>query len=195
MTTRPDTAGPNILMRLVGGALLGALGAAAGYALANVFDIEAAPWADTLALSIAVALITITAISAGVLATRPSSVPKGCGVWQVITYLLAGILMLAPMFGPALAPEDVVFAAILALLALQTLANFMLWRAADELFRRVMVESWALSFAVLQMALFVYAASERLGLVSGLTAWGMIGVLMGFYLLASIIASLRRGLK
>lgn len=195
MTAPSETGRASVLARLAGGAVLGALGAAVGYGLADTVDIESAPWADTLALSVAVALITIAAVSVGVLATRPSSIPRGCGVWQVITYLIAGLLMLAPMYGPGLSSESVVFGVILGLLALQTLANVMLWRAADEMFRRVMVESWALSFAVLQMALFIYAAAERLDLVSGLTAWGMIGVLMSFYLLASIIASLRRGLK
>jgi hypothetical protein len=31
--------------------------------------------------------------------------------------------------------------------------------------------------------------------VEGLTAWGMLGILMGVYLVASVIASWRRGMK
>ena len=52
-----------------------------------------------------------------------------------------------------------------------------------------------MAFWALQLALFLYAAAERLGLVEGLTAWGMLGILMGVYLVASVIASWHRGMK
>ena len=76
----------------------------------------------------------------------------------------------------------------------QSVANLMLWRRADEMLRRVMVETSALAFWASQMALFLYAAAERLGLTGGVSAWGMMAVLMTIYLLASAVASMRRGL-
>ena len=75
------------------------------------------------------------------------------------------------------------------------MANILLWRRADEMLLRVMVETGSLAFWTLQLALFVYAASERLGLVDGITAWGMIGILMAVYMVASAVAGARRGLK
>ena len=60
--------------------------------------------------------------------------------------------------------------------------------------RRIMAETSVMAFWVLQTALFLYAAAERLGLVESITAWGLTGILMAVYLLASIVASARRGL-
>ena len=71
----------------------------------------------------------------------------------------------------------------------------MMFRQADEMLRRVMVETGSLAFWTLQLALFIYAASERLGLVEGITAWGMIGIMMAVYMVASAVAGARRGLK
>jgi len=70
----------------------------------------------------------------------------------------------------------------------------MLWRAADEMLRRIMAETSAIAFWALQMALFVYAAAERLGLVETITGWGLMGILMGVYFISSIVASARRGI-
>jgi glycerol uptake facilitator-like aquaporin len=39
-----------------------------------------------------------------------------------------------------------------------------------------------------------YAAAKRLGLVGTVSAWGL-GILMGLYFIASLIAALRRGLS
>jgi hypothetical protein len=60
--------------------------------------------------------------------------------------------------------------------------------------RRVMSETSAMAFWALQLCLFVYAAAERLGLVGTISGWGLTGILMGVYLIASIVASARRGL-
>lgn len=106
--------------------------------------------------------------------------------------------MLAPMWGPSLMEPGVVFAGLVLVAVIQSVANLMLWRRADEMLRRVMVETSALAFWASQMALFLYAAAERLDLVGGpntrVSAWGMMGVLMTIYLLASTVASMRRGL-
>lgn len=186
---------PNLLLKLLGIAALAGLGAATGYILANTADLGALPWDDALALLMGVSLIAIGVISIGVMFTRPSSVPKGCGVLQITVMLLAGALFLAPMFATDWLSPDMVFAGVVVLLVIQSAANLMLWRAADEMLRRVMWETSAMAFWALQLALFVYAAAERLGLIEGVSAWGMTGVMMGVYLIASMIASARRGIK
>jgi hypothetical protein len=175
--------------------VLAGLGGLAGYGASTLMSDVQAPWQDELAVLMAVMTISTGLISAFVVATRPSTVPRGCGVLQVIVMLLAGTLFLLPMFGTAVATPEVIFGAILILLALQSVANLMLWRAADEMLRRVMLETSAMAFWALQLCLFVYAAAERLGLVGTITGWGLMGILMGVYFVASIVASARRGLS
>lgn len=186
---------PNLLLKLLGIAALAGLGAATGYTLANIADLGSLPWDDALALLMGVSLVAIGVISIGVMATRPATVPKGCGVLQITVMLLAGTLFLAPIFATDWLEPELVFAGIVVLLVLQSVANLMLWRAADEMLRRVMWETSALAFWALQLALFVYAAAERLGLIVSISAWGMTGIMMGVYLIASIVVSARRGIK
>ncbi len=174
--------------------VLGGVGALCGYGMALLFKDDGAPWPDVLAVAMAVALIAIGLMSTIVLFTRPSTIPKGCGVLQIAVFLLAGIMFLLPMYAPASIAPDMVFGAIVALLAIQTVANVMLWRRADEMLRQVMAETSAIAFWALQTALFLYAAAERLGLVDTISAWALMGILMAVYLLASIVASARRGI-
>ena len=174
--------------------LLAALGGAFGFGFATLTDGVLTRWEDELAVFMAAAMIGIGVLSAFVVATRPSDVPKGCGILQVIVMLLAGVMFLLPIFGTAWATPDVVFGAIAVLLAAQSVANLMLWRAADEMLRRVMLETSALAFWAVQLGLFVYAAAERLGLIGTITGWGLTGMLMGVYFIASIVASARRGI-
>ena len=174
--------------------VLAGLGGLAGYGASTLLGDVQAPWQDELAVLMAVMTISTGLISAFVVATRPSTIPRGCGLLQVIVMLLAGTLFLLPMFGTALATPEVIFGAVVILLALQSVANLMLWRAADEMLRRVMSETSAMAFWALQLCLFVYAAAERLGLVDTVSGWGLMGILMGVYFIASIIAAARRGL-
>ena len=174
--------------------LLAALGGAFGFGFATLTDGFVTRWEDDLAVFMAAAMIGIGVVTAFVVATRPSDVPKGCGILQVIVMLLAGVMFLLPIFGTAWATPDVVFGAIAVLLAAQSVANLMLWRAADEMLRRVMLETSALAFWAVQLGLFVYAAAERLGLIGTITGWGLTGMLMGVYFIASIVASARRGI-
>jgi len=186
---------PQSLAQKIGAAIvLGGLGALCGYGMAQIFKEEGAPWQDVLATAMAVALIAVGLLSALMMATRPSSVPKGCGMLQIVVFLLAGLMFLAPMYAPAFATPDVVFGAVVVLLGIQTVANVLLWRAADEMLRQVMAETSAIAFWALQTALFLYAAAERLGLVDTISSWGLIGILMAVYLVASIVASARRGI-
>ena len=174
--------------------LLAALGGAFGFGFATLTDGVVTRWEDDLAVFMAAAMIGIGVVTAFVVATRPSEVPKGCGILQVIVMLLAGVMFLLPIFGTTWATPDVVFGAIAVLLAAQSIANLMLWRAADEMLRRVMLETSALAFWALQLGLFVYAAAERLELIGTISGWGLTGMLMGVYFIASIVASARRGI-
>ncbi len=195
MTRSESPAQPPLVVKIVGGLALAAVGALMGYGLSNALEGRELAWADSLALAMAVALLSIAVLSAFTLALRPSTMPKGCGILQVIVFLLAGVMFLAPMSAPALATPDVVFGGIVLLLVIQTVANVMLWRRADEMLRQVMLDTSAMAFWVLQSALFLYAAAERLGLVETISGWGLIGILMTVYLVASIVASARRGMS
>ncbi|AQR60795.1 hypothetical protein BZG35_03350 [Brevundimonas sp. LM2] len=192
MTSRSDPSLPSIAVKLLGGLALAAVGAVTGYSLVDV--LEGRSWSDSLAVVMAVALIAVGVLSAITLVLRPSTVPRGCGLLQVVVLMLAGLLFLAPMYAPASVSPDVVFAGIVVILGIQTVANLMLWRAADEMLRRVMADTSVIAFWVLQTALFLYAAAERLGLVATISGWGLIGILMAVYLVASIAASARRGI-
>ncbi len=185
---------PSLLRKAALLVLLAALGGAFGFGFATLTDGVLTRWEDDLAVVMAAAMIGIGVVTAFVVATRPSDVPKGCGILQVIVMLLAGVMFLLPIFGTVWATPDVVFGAVAVLLAAQSLANLMLWRAADEMLRRVMLETSALAFWAVQLGLFVYAAAERLGLIGTITGWGLTGMLMGIYFIASIVASARRGI-
>ena len=185
---------PSLLRKAALFVLLAALGGAFGFGFATLTDGVLTRGEDELAVIMAAATIGIGVVSAFVVATRPSDVPKGCGILQVIVMLLAGVMFLLPIFGTVWATPDVVFGAVAVLLAAQSLANLMLWRAADEMLRRVMLETSAMAFWSVQLGLFVYAAAERLGLIGTISGWGLTGMLMGVYFIASIVASARRGL-
>lgn len=195
MTASIETPRPSLLRKAALFVVLAGLGGAFGYGLATLTDRALTRWEDELALAMAVAMIAFAVITAFMVATRPAQFPRGCGLLQAVVMLLAGGLFLLPVFGTAWAGPDVIFGAVLALLAVQSGANLMLWRAADEMLRRVMLETSALAFWAAQLGLFVYAAAERLGLVATITGWGLIGVLMGVYFIASIVAATRRGLS
>lgn len=175
--------------------LLAGLGGAFGYGFATLTDGALTRWEDELAVVMSAALIGVGAVTAFMVARRSPEVPRGCGVLQVIVLFLAGGMFLLPVFGAAWAAPEVVFGAVVLLLVVQSAANLMLWRAADEMLRRVMLETSTLAFWSLQISLFVYAAAERLGLVGTITGWGLMGILMGVYLIASIVAAARRGLS
>lgn len=194
MNASLDAPRPSFMRKAGMVVLLAGLGGAFGYGAATLTDGALASWEDELAVVMAAAMIGVAAITAFIVARRPADVPRGCGILQVIVMLLAAAMFLLPVFGPAWASAEMVFAAVLLLVAVQSAANLMLWRTADEMLRRVMLETSALAFWSLQLGLFIYAAAERLGLVGTVTAWGLTGILMGVYFIASAVAAARRGL-
>ena len=182
-------------LKIGGLVLLALIGAAVGAATARFIDASALPADDALNLFIGVVLVGMGVVMGGIMALRPANVPKGCGLLQILVMTLAGIMLMIPIYGPNWVSAEVAMALVLGLLSIQTVANVMIFRQADEMLRRVMVETGSLAFWTLQLALFIYAASERLGLVEGITAWGMIGIMMAVYMVASAVAGARRGLK
>jgi hypothetical protein len=195
MNTSLEAPRPSLLRKAALFVVLAVLGGAFGYGFATLTDGVLTRWEDELAVIMAAATIGIGVVTAVVVATRPSQIPRGCGVLQVVVMLLAGILFLLPVFGSAWTTPEVVFGAVLLLLAVQSGANLMLWRNADEMLRRVMLETSALAFWAVQLSLFIYAAAERLGLIGTISGWGLMGVLMGVYFIASMVAGARRGLS
>ena len=180
--------------KIAGMAGLALLGAVFGAGLALFTDGRFADWADEANFFLGVTLILMAAVSGVIMAVRPSSVPRGCGLLQVAVLVLAGLILLTPIAAPSDLPPVWTYGAVIGLLAVQSVLNLLLWRRSDELLRRVTAETSALSFWVLQIALVLYASAERLALVEAVTAWGLLAILMAVYLMASVAAAWRRGL-
>ena len=181
-------------LKIAGLAALAAVGAVAGGLGARAVKAQGLPADDALNLLVAICLVGLGVVTLAALALRSRPLPKGCGPLQAAVTLLAGVMLAIPIYATRWVSADVAFGAVVVLLALQSALNLMLWRRADEMLRRVMVETGALAFWALQLGLFLYAAAERLGLVEGVTAWGMISVLMAVYFVASAVAAARRGI-
>lgn len=175
-------------------AVLALAGGAVGWSVAEVTRGRDLSWPDELAGLIALMCLAMAAVSTFVAWRRPGSLPLKVGRLQSASLALAGALLLLPMLAPSEWPRAGVLAALVALGAVQLAANLRLWRTGDELFRRVILETGAVCFWLLQLALFAYAAAERLGLVGTVSAWGLMGVLMAVYLVASGVVAYRRGL-
>jgi len=94
---------------------------------------------------------------------------------------------LAPQLGQA------IMAGVIALFLLQTLLNLTVWTRADEMMRQMIAESGSICFWVLQGGLFLWAAAEKLDIAPALSAWDLMTILMGVYLVVSSALSLRRG--
>lgn len=185
---------PNKALKIAGMVVLAVLGAAVGSATARYIDVSGMAQDDALNLFIGVVMIAIAVITTGIVLIRPTVVAKGCGLLQTSVMGLAGLMLILPIYGTDWVSAEVAMAGVLVLLVIQTVANVMLWRQADEMLRRIIVETGALAFWTLQLALFVYAAAERLALVEGMTAWGMIGILLAVYMVASALTAARRGI-
>lgn len=119
---------------------------------------------------------------------------------QGLVLVLSGVMLAAPVVaGVLFQPLPTMLAAavmtgVVALFLLQTASNLALWFDGDELMRKAIAETAALSFAILQGALFLWAAGEKLGLLKALSLWDAVGVMMAVYLAITTIVTWRRGL-
>lgn len=119
---------------------------------------------------------------------------------QAGVLLLAGVMLSLPVAaelaaGSPLSPNlaAAVMAAIALCFAFQTALNLTVWRRADEFVRRLIAETSSLCFWVMQAALFLWAAGERLGLLPAISTWDCAIILMAVYFVASAFISVRNG--
>ncbi|RZJ27976.1 MAG: hypothetical protein EON85_10040 [Brevundimonas sp.] len=197
---------------VLSGAIFGAVGYAVGKVAAEAFpgfspDLTGLRWADVIAAALS-ALLLVASI-----ATALSSFNrKGLGQMlklegpagdsevrdvriQSAVLGLSGVVMALPMVLSGLAvPPVIALGAVVLLLVVHTALNLQLFRSVDELFRRTVVEAGAATFWLGQGLLFLWAAAERLAAAPPITAWDVYVVLMGVYLVVSMIVTLRRGL-
>ena len=119
---------------------------------------------------------------------------------QGLVALLAGLMLAAPVLvlavndPPPFELSAAVMTGIVALFLLQTVVNLTLWFRSDEMVRRVISETGSATFWILQGALFLWAAGEKLGLLPPLSLWDAVSLMMAGYLLISAIVAGRRGL-
>lgn len=118
---------------------------------------------------------------------------------QGLVLVLAGAMLAAPplavaLFDP-LSPllASAVMTGLIALFLFQTVGNITLWIRSDELMRRAMAETAAVSFVLFQGLLFLWAAGEKLALLPALTLWDAFNVTMIGYLAISMLVGWRRG--
>lgn len=164
-------------------------------------------WADGLALLVAFGLI-FGAAAALVTSLSPARLGRmyrlegdaspteiGLARRQALVFGFSGLLLtLPPIFSAAGLSPLFGFVVVGLLMALHTVLNLRVYLQADELVRRTVLEAGAATFFLGQGVLFLWAAAERLGFAPALTAWDIYAVLMAFYLIASVVVSVRRGL-
>ena len=104
---------------------------------------------------------------------RPQDAPQRLRpVSQVLACFTSGLALLIPMIAPGKLAPKALFALFLVVVAGSLVASWRVWGAADELMRRMLKDSCVRGGAVTGVALCVYAAGERLGVLSGITFWG-----------------------
>lgn len=207
---------PRLILAGVGLLFGGGLGYLVGRLIkSGALDASRFGWSDSLATLIAASLVVIGLIiglasfsrkavgrmidSSGTHVATPAQ--ASFYMQQAIVIFLAGVLMAAPVVTAAsfevipMVVASIVMLVILAIFLVQTVYNLVVWRRSDELLRRVTSETGAVCFWVLQGLLFLWAAAEKLELAPKLTAWDIMTVLMGTYLVVASIMSARRGLS
>ena len=119
---------------------------------------------------------------------RPQDAPQRLRpASQVLSYLMSGLALSIPMIAPGRLAPNALFGLFLVVAAGSLVASWRVWAAADELMRRMLKDSYALTGAVTSGALCVYATGERLGVLSGVTFWGyfvfcsLVNVASSFY--------------
>lgn len=201
-----------IAVQLIGGMVVGAA-VGAGLAMSGALDIVLGWRANEVATGIiGIMLLAVAAVLAAggaspalyrrLIDRSPEQEPVEAADLvfvrrQAIVAALGGVLLLAVPFAAhaGLGTEGRVAAAVavFALLAVQTVFNIRLWREGDELTRRVIADSGAISFWLLQFALFAWATLVMLDLAPEIESWTSVAVLMAVYLVASSVVAFRRG--
>lgn len=195
------------------GALFGVVGYGVGGWLAKVapgglglMD-KAIRWSDMLAMLVGAALIlgALLAVFVSLDAKRlgrmynlegaASPEETGLARFQAAVMGFSGVILTLPIAFSLTGVSPVLgLGAIGLLVVLHTVMNVRVYRQADELLRRAVMEAAAVTFFAGQLVLFLWAAAERLGAAPAITAWDIYAVLMTLYLGVSIWISARRGL-
>jgi hypothetical protein len=143
---------------------------------------------DVWAMLAALVFFQLSLVMMLVQTLRPQDAPQRLRpVSQVLGYLTSGLLFLIPMIPPGRLAPNALFALFLVVFAGSLVASWRVTRAADELMRKMLKDSCVLGGAVTGGALCVYAAGERLGVLSGITFWGyfvfcsLVNVASSFY--------------
>lgn len=204
---------PRWVRALAFGALFGMVGYGVGGWLAKVapgglgLTGKAIRWSDALALVVGAALVlgSLWALYVSLDARRlgrmydlegdASAEETAVARFQAAVMGFSGVLLALPIGFSLAGVSPVLGVGALALLvALHTVMNVRVYRQADELLRRVVMETAAVTFFAGQLVLFLWAAAERLGAAPAITAWDIYAVLMTLYLAASLWISVRRAL-
>jgi hypothetical protein len=117
-------------------------------------------------------------------------------VYQAVVMVLAGVLLALPIFGASLFATNLqhrefYFIGIATLFAVQTVYNFRLWRVSDEFIRGAMTTTAALTFAIGQGGLFLWAAAEHMSLVKPVSTWDLLLNMMLLYIFVGALVSVR----
>ncbi|AAK24202.1 hypothetical protein [Caulobacter vibrioides] len=208
-----------LLQALVGAVVAAPLGYFFGEYLASLQDagggaLPELVWSDVLALLLAAMMASTGLVTLLMSLSRralgrqinPEEVRPATPA-QAVFYaqngfvlFLAGVMMATPVMVPLvfapLSPmiASAAMAGLIALLLIQTAGNIAIWVRSDEFMRRAMGESAAISFAILQGLLFLWAAGEKLGLLPQLTLWDAASIMMAVYLVIGLAITWRRGL-
>jgi hypothetical protein len=115
---------------------------------------------------------------------------------QAATLILAGVMVLLPLLAEGTLSgtrtgQWLVFAGVALLFALQTIVNVLVWRGCDEFLRGQLLLTGAITFAIGQGALFLWAAAEHLRLVRSITSWDTIILLLTLYLFTGTVIAVR----
>jgi hypothetical protein len=204
--------GRQLSKALLAGVVFGVVGYGVGHLAADLFpgfspDLSAVRPADIAAGFIAAVLLVACFSTALISFNRPAlgrllKLEEPAGQAEVVNARLqsailglSGVTVILPIILSGIGlPVTASIAAIGLLLVVYVALNLRLYRTVDELFRRVVIDAGALTFWLGQGVLFIWAAAERLGAAPPLTAWDIYVVLIGAYLIVSMVVTIRRGL-
>ncbi|MCC7268132.1 MAG: hypothetical protein IT546_12465 [Caulobacteraceae bacterium] len=208
---RPYFTRTRLIQFAVGMVVGGLAGYGVGQLAAEIRLADDWRWSDALGMIVACLLFTLGAVMLvasfnrrAIGAMLDPGDPRPAGPPQVRlarqqgwVLALGGAMMAAPILAASLGlPYGLRAAALAGLIALfivQTVFNLAFWQSADEVMRRMVGEVSLICFWVLQGALFLWAAGEKLGLAPALSTWDCLTVLMIFYLAVSAVIGFRRG--
>jgi hypothetical protein len=192
------------------------LGGSFGYAVGHLIKsrsigLRDLAWSDLVAMALGASLIgigAVVAVATVVRALRARMIEPVVGRpmtppitrfyrLQALVLLLAGVMLVLPVAGDhqysGASLREGLFALVVLLFGLQTYVNLLIWQRSDEFLRKIIADTGAVCFWLLQGALFLWAAGEHLSILPQLSSWDAVAILMLVYSVASVWISVRRG--